>query len=307
MLIAVTGGTGFIGRYLLEQHAAAGHRCRAWHRAESRLPTLNPVATERVAWQVGELGEVEATRELVTGCDAVVHAALYHPGGGFRGGEGDLLEFASANILGSLRLIEAARSAGVGRFVFVSTCAVHEKILPDRPLDETHPTTPTSHYGAHKAAIEQFVHSFGWGQGYEICALRPTGVYGVAQPAAESKWFKLVQQIVAGQEVTCQAGGKEVHALDVARAATLLVDPRQAPAEKIRGEAFNCYDRYVSQYEVATIARELCGSASVIHGSASKAKNEISTTKLGVLGMRFGGVELLRQTIGELIAAVEEG
>ena len=61
---------------------------------------------------------------------------------------------------------------------FFSTCAVHEVILDDRPLDETHPLWPTSHYGAHKAALEAFVHSYGLGQGWPICALRPTGIYG---------------------------------------------------------------------------------------------------------------------------------
>ena len=57
--------------------------------------------------------------------------------------------------MGTLRLIESARAAGVGRFVFISTCAVHEKILDDRPLDEAHPLWAMSHYGAHKAAIEK--------------------------------------------------------------------------------------------------------------------------------------------------------
>jgi nucleoside-diphosphate-sugar epimerase len=49
---------------------------------------------------------------------------------------------------------------------------VHDVILQDRPLDEAHPLWPKSHYGAHKAAIEKFVHSFGLGEGYAICSLR---------------------------------------------------------------------------------------------------------------------------------------
>ena len=64
--------------------------------------------------------------------------------------------------MGSIRLIEAARQQqGLSGFVYLSTCAVHDKILNDRPLDEQHPLWAKSHYGAHKAAVEKFVHSFG--------------------------------------------------------------------------------------------------------------------------------------------------
>ena len=136
---------------------------------------------------------------------------------GFRGAEGDLIEFVQKNVVGTLELIEAARRADVGRFVFISTCAVHEKILDDRPLDEAHPLWATSHYGAYKAAVEKFVHSYGLGHGYPICALRPTGVYGAARPIQNSKWHDLVSAVVRGETVQCSRGGKEVHAADVAK------------------------------------------------------------------------------------------
>lgn len=297
MKIAVTGATGFVGRYIVRHLVAAGHDCRCWYRPESDRSGLDDVAP-RVEWIEGGLGNPAASAALVTGCDAVVHAALHHPGGGFRGGEGDILMFAEKNVLGTLQLIEAARTAGVERFVFISTCAVHEKILGDRPLDETHPTTPTSHYAAHKAALEQFVHSYGWGRRYPICALRPTGVYGVAHPASDSKWFELVQAVVRGEDVHCTTGGKEVHAADVAQAAGILLS-----APDIAGEAFNCYDRYVSAFEVAALAKELTGSRSVINGEPAAAKNRIVTDKLRKLGMQFGGELLLLQTVRELVAA----
>ena len=38
----------------------------------------------------------------------------------------------------------------------VAVLDIHEKILDDRPLDETHPLWPTSHYGAHKAAVARW-------------------------------------------------------------------------------------------------------------------------------------------------------
>src|SRR5690606_17499793 len=126
-------------------------------------------AHDHVQWIAGELNANSTEEELLEGCDAVIHAALYHPGGHFREGEGGILPFVETNVMGTLRLIETARRLGIQRFVFISSCAVHEEILPDRPLDETHPPTPKRHYGAHKAALEQFVQSYGLGEGYPIC------------------------------------------------------------------------------------------------------------------------------------------
>ncbi len=295
MRIAITGATGFLGRYIVSHFASQGYPCRCWYRPGSDRGGFEAVERQ-VEWLAGELGNPGACTRLVEGCDAVVHAALYHPGGGFRDEEGDVLEFVEKNVLGTLQLIEAARQAGVERFVFISTCAVHEKILDDRPLDETHPTWATSHYGAHKAAIEQFVRSYGFGQGYPICALRPTGIYGVARPVESSKWFDLIQAVAQGQSVECRRGGKEVHAADVARAVKILLT-----VEGIAGEVYNCYDRYVSEYEVAQIAKELSGSRPEILGKPTAPKHQIVTGKIQRLGMEFGGRTLLEQTIREMV------
>src|SRR5262245_36239545 len=133
MHIAVTGGTGFLGRYILRQLAASRHRLRAWHRPQSDRGGLDEL---KIDWLPGRLNDAAATSALVEGIDAVVHSGLdWERVGGFRSsGAGDLLAFLEANFMGSIRLFEAARSAKVARFVFISTCAVHEVILEDRPL-----------------------------------------------------------------------------------------------------------------------------------------------------------------------------
>ncbi len=301
MKIAVTGATGFIGRYMLRELAGHDHSLRCWRRASSDMTGLDDLPGT-VEWLEGRLGDAAATEQLVAGCDAVVHGALARPGAGFMGAEGDIIAFVQTNVVGTLQLMEAARTAGVQRFVFISTCAVHDTILNDRTLDETHPLWPHSHYGAHKAAIEKFVHSYGLGQGFPICALRPTGVYGVNHPVEASKWFDLVRSVVRGETVTCNRGGKEVHAADVAKAAHLLL---HAPAEAITGQAFNCYDLYVSQWDVAHLAKELSGSQAVIQGQQTTPKHQIETGKIRALGMTFGGREQLERTLAELVAAAQ--
>ena len=296
MKVAVTGASGFVGRYLVQQLLQGGHQCRCWRRATSDVQSL----PDDIEWVTGQLNSPEATRDLLEGCDAVIHAALDRPGDGFRGAEGDLIEFVERNLLGSLRLMEEARRQQIERFVFISTCAVHEQILDDRLLDEAHPLWPLTHYGAHKAAIEKFIHAYGLGQQFPVCALRPTGIYGAARPIEHSKWFGLVKAVVDGQDVNCQRGGKEVHVADVAKAAILLLN-----ADAIEGQAFNCYDRYVSEFEVAQLAKQISGSPADVQGGPKSPKHQIETGKLRGLGMEFGGEPLLRQTVQTLVQAAQ--
>ena len=301
MLVAVTGATGFVGRYLVRHLARAGHRLRCWYRPGSDRGGFEKQA-DAIEWVPGALGDLAAVRDLVRGADAVVHAAVQWEGPRNRGrrshGAPDV--FFGVNLTGSLQLFQAACEAGVPRFVFLSTCAVHEVILDDRRLDEAHPLWPTSPYGAHKAALEAFVHSYGLGQGWPICALRPTGIYGLAHPPQDSRWYDLVGRVLRGERVESARGGKEVHALDVARAVELLL---RADARRVAGQSFNCYDRYVSEEQVARIAQELTGSASAISDLNRGPKHQIDTAKLRALGMTFGGEALLRRTAQELIDA----
>lgn len=299
MRIAITGGTGFLGRYIVRRLAQAGHQLRLWHRPTSDRSGLDDL-DRAIEWLPGQLGDADAVTRLIRGVDAAVHAAVDWTGPRNRQGE-SADPYIHHNLVGSLQLFDAAFTAGVPRFIHISTCAVHEVILDDRPLDEAHPLWPTSHYGAHKAALEKFVHSYGLGHGWPICALRPTGIYGVDHPPAKSRWFDLVAQVKRGEPVSTSKGGKEVHAADVAKAVELLLG---ADAKVIAGQAYNCYDRYVTEEEVARIAKELSGSKSAISNTNRGPKHQIATDKIRALGMNFGGETLLRQTVGELLAAM---
>lgn len=293
MKVAVTGSTGFLGRYIVNHLLAGGHQVKSWYRDGSDRGGFSDGDHQ---WVKGELGDAKAADALVRGADAVVHSALHHPGGGFRGGEGDLIEFVQQNVVGTIELIESARRADVERFVFISTCAVHEVILEDRPLDEAHPLWPLSHYGAHKAAIEKFVHSYGLKEGFNICALRPTGIYGIARPVENSKWYEIVQRVSRGEDFAGSRGGKEVHAADVARAVSILLT-----ADDVAGQAYNCYDIYIAEQDVAEITQRLTSSASRIENLKRQPRHTIETGKLRALGMTFGGRPLLERTIESML------
>jgi nucleoside-diphosphate-sugar epimerase len=301
MRIALSGATGFLGRYLVRQLAHAGHELRCWYRPTSDRSGFKDVASS-LEWVPGELGDRAAAESFVRSVDALVHAAVQWEGPRTRGGgsHGPSDVFLGVNLTGSLQLFQAAQDAGVSRCVFVSSCAVHDVILDDRALDEAHPLWPQSQYGAHKAALEAFVHSYGLGQGWPICALRPTGIYGLAHPPRASRWLSLVGQVLRGEPITSARGGKEVHAADVARAVELLLN---ADAATIAGQSYNCYDRYVAEQDVAQLAKELSGSKSEISDLNRGPKHQIDTKNIRALGMTFGGEPLLRHTVQELVQA----
>lgn len=162
MKIAVTGATGFLGRHIVNRLLERAHQCYCWYRPTSDRGGFNETS-QSVTWIEGGLEQPNSIGLLLQDVDAVVHAGLYYPmsGTGHRGAGSVVAHFAEVSIISTLRLIEAAHQQSINRFIFISTCGVHDVILEDHALDETHPLWPLSHYGAHKAAIEKFVHSFG--------------------------------------------------------------------------------------------------------------------------------------------------
>lgn len=143
MIIAVTGGTGFVGSALIAQALAVGHQVRAL----TRRPQPDRAG---VTWIGGDLSDPGA---LCVGADAVIHVA------GAVNAK-DRASFAAGNIAGTQAIVAAARSAGVDRFVHVSSLAAREPDL--------------SSYGWSKAEAERVVAESGLGW----TAVRPPAVYG---------------------------------------------------------------------------------------------------------------------------------
>ena len=83
------------------------------------------------------------------------------------------------------------------------------------------------------------VHAYGFGGKLSVCTLRPTAIYGVADPVEESKWYELIKDVAAGNAVEPIGGSKAVHVADVARAIRILLETDQP----IAGETYNCSDR----------------------------------------------------------------
>jgi dTDP-glucose 4,6-dehydratase len=89
--------------------------------------------------------------------------------------------FFDTNVMGTLRLLEAARARGVGRFVQISTDEVYGTLGPTGAFDETTPVAPRSPYAASKAAADHLVASFHHTHGLDTVVARCSNNYGPHQ------------------------------------------------------------------------------------------------------------------------------
>jgi dTDP-glucose 4,6-dehydratase len=89
--------------------------------------------------------------------------------------------FIEANVLGTLRLLEAARAAGVRRFLQVSTDEVYGSLGPEGAFEENSPITPRSPYSASKAAADHLVQAFHHTHGLDVVITRCSNNYGPYQ------------------------------------------------------------------------------------------------------------------------------
>jgi len=299
MRIALTGATGFVGRHCVDRFLARGWDVRAWYRG------ADPPDQDGVQWVAGELDDPIAAASLLDGCDHVVHTALSRSGDSFMDEPEDPIAYYQTNVLGTLRLIEAARQrfgadkkAG-SRFVFLSSGAVHQKVADELPLDERHPLWPASMYGACKASVETLVHAYGLSEKLDAVALRPVSIVGVDDPIANSKWFELVQSIVnaeRGSRVDVSGGGKVVFVDDVVSAIELMLETDHSVA----GNTYNLCSGFVSHHQVASIAKQFSGSEAELAGPPKKSKTPMRTDKIEALGMKFGDEAMLQNVVAGL-------
>ena len=158
MIVALTGATGIVGRFVAERLAREGVALRALVRASSDRREL-PADVE---WVVGGMTDSSSLANLVENADAVVHCAYEHVSGRYRGGEGDDLPgFWRANLHGGVELMQKAVEAGVTRLVLLSSRAVFGQPSPPGSWvdDDTRPV-PDTHYGALKLALEAHASAF---------------------------------------------------------------------------------------------------------------------------------------------------
>lgn len=211
MRIFLTGGTGFIGSYVLAAVLEAGHEVIALRQSLGSASVI-PLSSQPY-WCEGDLTSINSS--LLQGIDVLLHLAS----AGVSPKQASWNSLERVNVAGSLRLMELASEAKVRRCVVTGTsheygnaARRYDVIPPDAPLEPMNP------YGASKAAAFQLMRSFAMMEGQELFYGRIFSAYGEGQFAGNF-WPSLRRAALAGDDFNMTSGRQVsdfIHAAAVA-------------------------------------------------------------------------------------------
>jgi nucleoside-diphosphate-sugar epimerase len=222
VLVAISGGAGFLGLHLARRLLADGHRVRTLDLASLDEPELEG----RVDELRGDVRVAADARRLVDGADVLVHAAAALPIQVSR------TAIRSVNVEGAAVTFAAAREAGVRRVVLVSSTAVYG--VPERhPIHEDDPLVGVGHYGESKIDAERLCVAFAR-RGLETVIVRPKTFVGPERLGVFEILFDWIRE---GRRIPILGdGGNRYQLLAVEDLVDAVVRCLDAP---VAGEALN--------------------------------------------------------------------
>jgi UDP-glucose 4-epimerase len=282
--IVVTGGAGFIGATVVRRLAGAGHRVRVLDNySTGDVSHLAGVDAELVE---GDIRDAHALDAALAGADAVVHLAA--AGSVIRSIADPAANF-DVNVLGTFRVLDAARRAGVERTVQASTGGALIGDAPP-PVSESSLPKPISPYGASKLAGEGYAHAFAAAYGLRTVALRFANAYGPWSEKKQGAVTNFFRAIQAAEPIVIYGDGSAsrdyTHVDDIARAIGLALD-RDVPGGTVLHIASG----------VETTTAQLAG---LCRGAAGAPDHpvEYRPARTGEVGRNFASYDLARQVLG---------
>lgn len=280
MRILLTGHLGYIGAVMAPFLQQAGHEVvglDTGYFADSVMgPEPDPIPELRVDLRDVKPADLE-------GFDAVVHLAALS-----NDPLGDLEpeQTYDINHRASITLAESARAAGVGRFVYSSSCSIYGKAGTSGPLDETAEFAPVTPYAESKVRVEHALFELA-GDDFVCCSMRNATAYGWSPRLRTDivlndlvAWAMLTGQVKVLSDGT--PWRPIVHIEDISRAFLAAVE---APAEVVQRQAYNV-GRDEENYQVADIAAIVAdtvpGSELTIVGDTGDPRSyQVSFAKIG--------------------------
>jgi UDP-glucose 4-epimerase len=204
----VTGGAGFIGSHIVEALVEDGQRVRVLDNLSTGHRGNIAPFLDRFEFIEGDLRDEETVRRAVKGVDFVLHQGAI---ASVVRSVQDPIPTETANVVGTLNLLLAARDAGVQRVVYASSSSVYGD-SPTLPKVETMPPRPKSPYAVSKMAMEYHCRVFSELHGLETVGLRYFNVFGPRQdPTSEYAAVipKFITAMLRGEAPTIYGDGTQ--------------------------------------------------------------------------------------------------
>ncbi len=198
MRVLVTGGSGFIGRSLVNNFLELGYEVKV---ADLVRPKVD------VSYIEGDLRNNEVvSKAFLEDLDAVVHLAALT-----RVIESTIkpVEYLSSNVTMLMNILEQIRLKEIPKLVFASTNAVVGNI-GDKVINEMFPLNPLSPYGGTKAAGEMLISSYSHSFGFDATSLRFTNVYGIDMESKDSLIARIMKAISLKTQIEVYGSGNQV-------------------------------------------------------------------------------------------------
>lgn len=235
--VLVTGAGGFIGSHLVEALVSQGATVRVFVRYNSRaslglLHQIDESVRSKLEVVFGDLRDLAAVEGAVRGINRIFHLgaliaipySYVHP-----------IEVVETNVMGTLNILQAARSMGVERVIHTSSSEVYGTAL-HVPIEEAHPLQGQSPYSASKIGADKIAESYYCAYNLPVVTLRPFNTYGPRQ-STRAIIPSLITQALSSDTI-------RIGNLETRRDLTYVSDTvqgflRVAQVDGIEGETFN--------------------------------------------------------------------
>ena len=254
--ILVTGGAGYVGSALVPSLLAHGYQVRVLDLYLFGDEALREVSGHPGLRQIkGDIRNEALVRRSLNGCEAVIHLACISNDPSF---ELDPELGRSINYDAFPVLVDAARDAGVRRFIYASSSSVYG-VKDDPDVTEELPLTPLTDYSKYKAMCEDVLHAKR-AAGFETLIIRPATVCGYAPRLRLDLIVNILTSHAVNNRVIKVFGGRQMrpnlHILDMVE---LYLRALEWPASKIDGNVYNVgYENYPVT-EIADMVQRVVG------------------------------------------------
>ncbi|MBK6937272.1 MAG: SDR family NAD(P)-dependent oxidoreductase [Chitinophagaceae bacterium] len=217
-MVLVTGGTGFLGSYILKQLVEKGYNVRAIRRGNKTPFWIEREIIEKVQWMEGDVLDVVALEDAMEGADAIIHSAAV-----VSFDKKDRKQMYQVNVEGTANIVNMALEKGVSRMVHISSVAAlgrtsnGDHVTEEKKWEESKTNT---HYAISKHKAELHVWR-GMSEGLDTVIVNPATILGYGDWHSSS--CAIFRQIHNGLKWYTSGINGFVDVEDVAKVAVLLM------------------------------------------------------------------------------------